>query len=403
MTTLAAVLILFDTSGWRSPFDGTRCRLAASYEVHEDGLLGVSCAPGGHLGAAGRRDGTIELFETGSGRRLRSLKGHSGYVYSTAFSSDARRLASGGWDGSVRVWNLEEGQGEILAGHEGAVWCVAFSPDGNHVIGGGTEGISVWDLRTGRRRGVAIRNVTALAASRESFATGDHSGRVVLWDYEARERLKLRVAGKPILSVAFHPSGRRIAAGSTGSLASWSLGSERPELDLALESGGVHALTFSSDGRTLAGVGTELRLWESSSGRSLRRVPLAAEAFAVAFARQGTAVLAACGDNRVRVWGPIRPEDALEEPARERSKGFLGVAYTNAGGALVGSVVEGSQAEALGFQANDLIVGCDDRLFASADDFLNFMRTTHEGQEVFVRIKRGGTEKAIKVKLGRWP
>jgi serine protease Do len=72
-------------------------------------------------------------------------------------------------------------------------------------------------------------------------------------------------------------------------------------------------------------------------------------------------------------------------------------------GALVSSVVADSQAEKCGLQVNDVIVGCDDRKFESSDDFLNFMKETFEGQEVWVVLRRDGKEKFVNVKLGRWP
>jgi len=63
--------------------------------------------------------------------RIRArLDGHTDVVYSLAFSHDGRLLASGSWDGTVRIWHLASGQ-ELLSipSMGGVVWSVAFAPD----------------------------------------------------------------------------------------------------------------------------------------------------------------------------------------------------------------------------------------------------------------------------------
>jgi hypothetical protein len=152
----------------------------------------------------------------------------------------------------------------------------------------------------------------------------------------------------------------------------------------------------------MASVGDEVSLWDPENRRLIQQRSLPATAYGITYARYGSSLLISCGDNRIRLWGPSRPE-GIKETVGAWGRGFLGVSYGNAGGALVNSVIKESQAEQSGFLPNDIIVGCDDRKFTSSEDFLNFMKDSHEGQEVIVRIKRAGTDKVIKTKLGRWP
>lgn len=57
-------------------------------------------------------------------------QGHTGPVYTVAWSPDGTRIASGGNDSTVQVWNVRTGRRLLLyTGHVGTVYTVAWSPD----------------------------------------------------------------------------------------------------------------------------------------------------------------------------------------------------------------------------------------------------------------------------------
>src|SRR5262249_30746533 len=96
-------------------------------------------------------------FEWGYWNRLchqeiRTLKGHKGKVISVAFSPDGKRIATGSFDRTAKIWDSETGK-EIftLKGHTGAVTSVAFSPDGRRIATGSFDSTArVWDASTGQ-------------------------------------------------------------------------------------------------------------------------------------------------------------------------------------------------------------------------------------------------------------
>jgi WD40 repeat protein len=78
---------------------------------------------------------------------VRTLEGHTGWVYSVAFSPDGKLLASGSGDHTIKLWEVATGQEvRTLTGHTWNVLSVAFSPDGQLLASGSDYTIKLWDI-----------------------------------------------------------------------------------------------------------------------------------------------------------------------------------------------------------------------------------------------------------------
>ena len=82
-------------------------------------------------------------------------------MYSVAFSPDGKRIASGSYDSTVRLWDADRHVGQPLTGHTDAVASVAFSPDGTRIASGSEDNtVRVWDAATGQPVGQPLTGHT---------------------------------------------------------------------------------------------------------------------------------------------------------------------------------------------------------------------------------------------------
>jgi WD40 repeat protein len=66
-------------------------------------------APDGQSLLACGADKSVSIYKA-NGTQIRRLQGHRDWVYSLAISRDGKTIASGSWDGEVRLWNAADGK-----------------------------------------------------------------------------------------------------------------------------------------------------------------------------------------------------------------------------------------------------------------------------------------------------
>ena len=110
---------------------------------HEGGFAAVNSvaiSPDGKTLASGSDDYTIKLWNIETGKEIKTLTGHSSFVFTVSFSPDGKTLASGSYDKTIKLWNVATGKEiKTLTGHSDWVRTVSFSPDGKTLASGSDD------------------------------------------------------------------------------------------------------------------------------------------------------------------------------------------------------------------------------------------------------------------------
>src|SRR5262249_29685497 len=92
----------------------------------------------------------LVLLDAGSHKPAARFHGHEGNIHTAVFSPDSRRLASGGVDRNIRLWEIKTGACQVLRGHPDSILALAFHPDGTRLASsGGDRVVRLWDLTRG--------------------------------------------------------------------------------------------------------------------------------------------------------------------------------------------------------------------------------------------------------------
>lgn len=202
---------------------------------------------------------------------------HRGAVRAAAMSPDAARVAAGGFDGIVRIWNVDSGELErAIMAHRWDVWRLAWSPDGRWLASTGADHRTmVFDAATGRiAKGLGGHSgvLTWSADSRRLAASQGPSGAILVSD-GLSDFKRLSDTGSGITAMAWSPDGRLAVAtaGSAVTVIDGSAGRNLFSLEETDQRKTV-CIAWSPDGKEIASCGffTPVMVSDGSSGKQLR-------------------------------------------------------------------------------------------------------------------------------------
>lgn len=286
---------------------------------HLAAVTALAFSPDGRWIASGSQDKTIRIWDVTTGHEQRVLKGHSNPVTALAFSPDGQWLASSSEDGTVRVWDPATGtSNSTFSLGAGFAEDVVFSPDGRFLVAsaaaadeGGNSVIAIHDAISGEKiHAITVEwnNATPVLITPDgrilSSGGAGEDGEYVstkVWELKSGRELK----SLPVLVMAFTADGHwgvSVEYKHGPHINLWDITTGQHVRTITVPYVNVARVAFTPDGTEIMVAkenGSEIKFYETASGKEIRTLPLAVGA--VAFSSDGKWLAGSSGSS-VKIW-----------------------------------------------------------------------------------------------------
>lgn len=347
---------------WRYLWRLCRSQDRATLPVGAVEASSVAFAPDGKTLAVAA-DGALQLWDGAGARRLVAFPAHRG-PFRVAYSPDGKLVATIGCeDGQIQVWDVRSSPPRPAASFRTfrrPYPSVFFTPDSRTLIAGGEDdAVRLWDLRpdaVGSARLIRVRAAGPMALTRDGTTLAVCEARaqgafVSFWDLRPLAPRKLPVSLPPlgglVEALAFAPDGRTLATGGSTALMVWDSRTGRLLRKLPGHRGVIVSAAFSPDGQLLAsgGLDVTIRLWDPGNGAELAALHgHSGRVAGLSFSPDGRTLASGSRDGTARLWDvdPLHLRHLRALPAQgvplPRSEGPLGALAFSPDGKLLAQV-----------------------------------------------------------------
>jgi len=261
-------------------WDVDKTRLTESLSTNS--YLIYSCPWSYDMGkiATGSLDKRMTIYETKTGKEIKSVIGHNWRVNTCAWSPCGERLVSGGMDNKIIIWDADRVQ-KLMSfdGHEYNVTVCKYSPDGFGIASGGYDNLlKIWNANNGRvikQFNGHLESVMTCDWSPDSalLISSGKDGIINRWEVNTSNPPVSPVRQNSIINgLCWSPDGRQFVSVSRDDCLKVFNSRKMTEV-LSYATGTFHPLfcDWSSDGNLIATSAADgsLKIWDSKTGSLL--------------------------------------------------------------------------------------------------------------------------------------
>ena len=316
---------------------------------HTSEVTCMSYSPNGCHVATGSYDGTIRIWDAETGSTVGEPLKHLCGVTSVGYSPDGHRIVSG--SDAIRIWDAETGAaiGQPLEGHTGTVTSACYSPDGQRIISGSWDmTIRIWDAETGAAVGQPLEGHThsvkcvGYSPDGQHIVSGSNDKTIRIWDAETGAAVGQPLEGHTtyLNTVCCSLDGQHIISGSNDkTIRIWDA-KTGAAIGQHLEGhiNYVESVCYSPNGRRIVSGSRDktIRIWDAETGAAVGQ-PLkghTSDVTSICYSLDGQCIISGSWDNTIRIWD-AKTGAAIGQPLEGHINYVTSVCYSPDGQRII--------------------------------------------------------------------
>jgi WD40 repeat protein len=336
--------------------DDALARLGTLRFRHGGRIETLAFTPDGKQIVSHERGGQIRNWDVATGREVGHIDDR---MFSAVLTPDGEMIVTADWGApdAYKVQLRRRSNLKTVREFPCDLSELRISPDGKLLAGVAAKGlpIEIWSLSEGKRLHSFSQHFAdspwhsfTFSPDSKMLVTGNSDMTVRFWDVltgkNVRELRTSTAIGLLVLSAdgdllvtvgTTRPNAATLVLDNKAHVWSVSAGKEIQQLTMPVEKNadgyfkGIYLMAFAPDGKTLVTVGADqwLRFWEPRTGKEVRRISLAREAFLSAIAFSADGKILALGSGAIRLLDPTSGREISERLPGHRHS-VLSIALT---------------------------------------------------------------------------
>ncbi|KAG2738166.1 WD40 repeat-like protein [Suillus brevipes Sb2] len=282
-----------------------------AFEDHEKTVSAVALFPDKRRMVTGSWDKTLRLWDLETGVVSKKMEGHSKWVSALAVSRDGQIIASGDAGGEIITWHGETGESltKPIKAHSDQIYSVDFSPDGTVLATGSYDGMmKFWCTKTWQMQGDPIECVVyciRYSPSGELLAIATNKNIQI---YNPGTRKCVTSLTRRATSLAWTPDGTRLLSAGDKydpTIREWdSLTWQQVGHPWKGHTSYIYAIAIDPAGTLVASASDDkhVRLWRLSDRRNIGIFEHSSAPLSVTFSADGRHILSGGEDKKISEW-----------------------------------------------------------------------------------------------------
>lgn len=228
---------------------------------HSNVVSSLAFMPGSKYLASGSWDKTIKIWNVQTGAVLKTIEGSRSIILDLAYTPDGKKIASSGWDQTIRFYDATTAQllKEIYPAHFDKINSISYNVTGSFIASASSDTITIWETQNYTRKfnlkgHTDIVNCVSYSPDGEILASGSWDRTLRLWDAQDGKNISvLKGHNSTINDLCFTPDGSYVLSCSEdGTMILWDTETDERVTAFLKQFPGVNCMAISPEGKYIA-------------------------------------------------------------------------------------------------------------------------------------------------------